>query len=227
MDIRNERREKAKDYTLKAAIATMALCAVIAVMMAAGRRYGFLILPPVVISWLAAGFGVALTVFALCQRGLFHYGMSFMMSASNAIIMCYAMSFISPGLRAPFFLFFVYIVLHPAMLLGAANGLWALFLVDASYLAMVFLTRTAYPGTSVGLEITTVVFFTAVTGMLMAGLQKNLVRIGNIRRLLGLAEGGDLTPRAVDREKDEIHFLGASCNNLLENEIRIIGMITK
>jgi methyl-accepting chemotaxis protein len=227
MDITSERREKARDYTVKAGIATMALCAVMAVGMLAGRRYGFLSLPTVVFFWLAAGFGSALAVFLLSRQNIFHYGMSFVMTTSNSLILSYAMSFIDPGLRTPFFLFFFYIVLHPAMLLGTTNGLWALFLVDASYLAMVFLTRAVHPGTAIGLEAIRVVFFTAISGMLMADLQRNLTRIGNIRRLLGRAEGGDLTPRAADREKDEIHFLGVSLNNLLENEIRIIGLITE
>ncbi|HTY08145.1 MAG TPA: methyl-accepting chemotaxis protein, partial [Candidatus Edwardsbacteria bacterium] len=187
----------------------------------------FLLIPATVLYALLAGFGLALVTYLLCKRNVFHYAMSFLMTTSNALLMSYALGFLAPAARAPFFLFYVYIVLHPALLLGMLNGAVGVFLVDASYLGMVWLTRGRYPETSLGMEIAKLVFFTAVSLMLMADLQKNLDRIKRIREVLGRAEGGDLTPRTADHEKDEVHFLGVSLDALLENEIKIIGMITE
>ncbi|MDI6740304.1 MAG: methyl-accepting chemotaxis protein [Candidatus Edwardsbacteria bacterium] len=227
MDIRNERREKALDYTLKAAISTMILTTVVGVIMALGWKYKFMEFP-VKLTYLVMGdFILALVLFALGKRNVFHYGMSFILSTANILILSYALAYVSPATRFPFFLFYFYIVLHPAMMLGLFNGGCAVLLTDVSYLLMIFLTGKQYPEVSLGLEIAKLVIFTIVSMMLILDMEKNLKRIGIIRKLMGQAEQGDLTQRAIDREKDEIFFLGISLNNMLENEIKIVSLIAE
>ena len=132
MDIKGELREKALDYTIKAAISTMILTIVIGVIMALGWKYKFMSFPVRLSYWVLADFALALVIFVLGRYNVFHYAVSFVLSTANTLILSYALAFIDPATRAPFFLFYLYIVLQPAMMLGVLNGAQAVLLTDVS-----------------------------------------------------------------------------------------------
>jgi len=229
MDIKGEIREKEKNYSTKGAIATMALCIVIDVVFLLGWLLKFTVVPvpTSILIVTTIGFVLSLTILLLCTKGIFSRVMPYLISIIATLIITYALSYIDPQIKVVFFLIYFYIVLHPAILLGMKDGLFAITIIDLSYAIMVFTIQSYHPEMNIGIEFLKLIVFTFISFLIVSDLDKNLKRIQIIRRLLSQVEQGDLTIRAHDSEKDEISYLGESLNRLLQTEFNIVKMIVE
>jgi methyl-accepting chemotaxis protein len=225
MDLINEQRLKGMDYSLKGAISTIAFCVVIEIVFLLGYIFKFLTVSwqPPLIAGVVLVFGVI--IYFLCRKNVISWVMPYLVTTTTTLALTIALGFVNPVIRIPFFLIYFYIVFHPAVLLGLSQGLYAVILVDVSYCVMIFATRGLYPDMNIGLELVKLLFFTFITLMLILDFDKNLKRIQNIRRLIGLAEQGDYSVVVKDTERDEIAFLGGSVNKLVESQTGLIRLI--
>ncbi|KPK70036.1 hypothetical protein AMJ87_09490 [candidate division WOR_3 bacterium SM23_60] len=226
MDIsRQEIREKEKNFSVRSATATMALCAIVAVILVLGNIFDFLMVPLSLLVIIAVVFFCAYLLSFLSRKGVLSPVVPYAITTASTLILTLALSSVGPLTRIPFFLIYFYIVLQPALLLGRIHGLFGIVLVDVTYIFMVFWTRPQYPETHVGFEATKLILFTFVALFLVLEFDKNLRRLQRIRYVTACAEAGDLTQRINDKEKDEIAFLSKGLNRLLETESAIIGAI--
>ncbi len=223
--LKQEIREKEKHFSIKGTKATMTFCVMIAIILLFGNIFQFLIVPLTSLIILAIVFFFGYILYTLCKRNIFSPIMPYAITTVTTLVLTTALGTINPAMRIPFFLLYFYIALQPALLLGRINGLFAIVIIDISYIIMVLSTQSQYPNTNLGIEATKLIFFTFISLLLLLEFDKNLRRIQKIRRLAARAEEGDLTERIVDSEKDEISFLAQGCNRLLETESKIIKTI--
>jgi len=220
-----ELREKEKDFTIKSAVATMVLCVMIEIIFVLGLIYKFMVITFTFPLLVALIFLSTVILYFLCRKNIFSPVMPYLITTITALVFSIAFGFVNPAVRIPFFLIYFYIVLHPAMLLGARHGMYAIVLVDLSYIVMVFMTRSRFPDTSIEIEVIKLLFFSFISLFLISQFDKNLKRIQKIRTITAQAEQGNLTVRLTATEKDEISFLGQGINRLLETESKMIKVI--
>ncbi len=226
MDIvKQEIREKEKNFSIKGTSATMIFCVMIAIILLLGNIFEFLIVPFTSLIILAIVFLFGYILYTLCKKNVFSPIMPYAITIVTALVLTVALGTVNPTMRIPFFLLYFYIVLQPALLLGRTNGLFAVVFVDISYIVMVLITKSQYPDTHLGIEATKLIFFTFIALLLVLEFDKNLRRIQKIRMATARAEEGDLTERIADTEKDEISFLARGFNHLLETESKIIKTV--
>lgn len=226
MDIsRQEIREKEKNFSIRSAVATMVLCVVVAAILLIGTIFGFLVAPLLSFVIIAVVFFYAYVLSLISRKAIFSPIIPYAITTVSTLILTLALSSVGPLTRIPFFLIYFYIVLQPALLLGRVHGLFGIVLVDITYIIMIFWTQPQYPDTHLGFEATKLILFTFVALFLVLEFDKNLRRIQTIRQVTARAEGGDLTARIHDTEKDEIAFLSHGLNRLLETEAGIISSI--
>jgi methyl-accepting chemotaxis protein len=223
--LQEELREKEKDFTQKSARATMIFCILIEIIFVLGFIYKFMIINIVFPLLVALIFASTIIIHTLCRRNIFSPVLPYLIITITTLVFTIAFGFVHPAVRIPFFLIYFYIVLHPAMLLGARHGMYAIVLVDLSYIVMVFLTRSYFPATNIQLELIKLVFFSFIALFLISQLDRNLKRIQKLRAITAEAEQGDLMQRLSDDEKDEISFLSQGLNRLFETESKMIKII--
>lgn len=225
--IKEEQRIKGRDFALKGAISTMAFCFLLEIIFILGYVFKFLVLP-VIIPLIALGaliFGFV--VYLLCKKNIYSPVMPFVISAITASLLSTALGYISPAIRVPFFLIYFYIIIHPAVYLGRKNGLFALFMVDISYLIMILMTHVQYPWLDINLEILKLVLLTFIGLLLISDFDDILKRIRTMRIAAVKAEQGNLTVEITDQGTDELSFLSMSFNRIIQSEAELIRLVKK
>ncbi len=223
---REEMREKELSYTKQASIATMVFCIIVEIIFFFGWFLKFMSVPELLPILAGVTFFFGLFIHYLCKRNIYSPVLPYILTAFTTIILTFGLGFVNPQIRNLFFIIYFYIVLHPAYYLGMKNGLYAMALVDAAYAIMTLTTTKLYPELNPGLEFTKLILFTIVVFIIMLDFEKRLIRLKDLRILLTKAEKGDLTLRYIPKdERDEIHFLGISINNLFETELNIVRVI--
>lgn len=227
MDIlKEEFRQKEKNFTMKAATVIIIFCVVIEILFLLGRIFKFVLVPaivPIIVAIVLIGEYV---LFKLCKRDIFSPLMPYIVTAMAILALSIALGYINPSFRIPFFLMYFYVILHPAMLLGKKYGLFATVLVDASYLGMILLTKLRYPYVDFQTELIKILFLTIIALLLVFEFDKNLSRVHRIRRVAAKAEYGDLTGRVTETgENDDIAFLAKSFNRVLMAETNLVKLI--
>ncbi len=135
MDIAQEEiREKEKDFSMKGTNATMVFSVVIAVILLLGNILNVLTIPLSVLYLLALVFIIAYALFIVCKRNIFSPAIPYAIIIVNTLVLTTVLGIISPEFRTPFFLIYLYVVLHPALLLGRTHGISAIAFVDVAYL---------------------------------------------------------------------------------------------
>lgn len=222
---REEYLAKVKDFSLRGAAATMGFCLLLELVFFGGYIFKYLVVPVVIplIALLAFIFGL-LTYF-LCKKNRYSPIMPYLITTATALLLTVALSQVNPFIRVPFFLIFFYIIIHPAVFLGRANGLYAIFIVDLSYFIMVFLTRARYPWIDVNIELLKLVILTFIGLLLVLDFDKTIQRIQKIRRAALSAEKGDLTVSVVDDNKDEVALLARSFNRIIGAQAELVAMV--
>ncbi len=221
----DEQRQKEKHFVYQGAISTMLFSFIVEIIFAVGSVYRFLFVPSSVIIITAACFLFGLIMYVLNRRNVHSWFMSFLITTCTAAVVTFALGSVSPIIRVPFFLIYLYIVLHPSFFLGIINGLYAILFIDVAYLIMIFTTQSKYPETVIGLEIVKLFIFSFISIMLIIDFNSMLSRVKNMRRIIQKAEDGDLTVRFNDQNKDEISFLSLSVNRILDAQTNIIKLI--
>ncbi len=225
--LREELREKEKDFTIKSAVATMVLCVLIEIIFLLGLIFKFMIIAftfPLLVALILLS---TIVIYILCKRNVFSRVMPYLIITITAVVFTIAFGFVNPAVRIPFFLIYLYIVLHPAMLLGARHGVYSIILVDLSYIVMVLSTQQRFPDTSIEIEMIKLVFFSFIALFLISQFDRNLKRIQKIRTITAEAEQGNLSSRLTDDGKDEISFLSQGLNRLFETESQMIKVISE
>jgi methyl-accepting chemotaxis protein len=151
--------------------------------------------------------------------------MPYSITAVTTLLLSFALAYIEPTIRAPFFLIYFYIIIHPAVFLGRRNGLFAIGFVDLSYLVMILATSAQYPWLNISLEIMKLVFLSFIGLLLVADFDKILQRIRLMRIAFARVVEGDLTIRLTDKEKDELSYLARSFNQIVESEAALIRLV--
>ena len=229
MDIlKEELREKEKNFTLKASGLVMIFCVVIEILFVLGRIFKSLQIPVIIAVIVAIVLICAFVLYELCKKNIFSPLFPYLITAMTILALTIALGLINPSFRLPFFLIYFYIILHPAMLLGLRYGLFATCLVDASYIVMVLSTHSRYPYVDLQTELIRIIFLTIISLILIFEFDKNLKRLHKIRGVAALAEQGDLTGRVEGTEQiDDISFLAKSFNRVLKAETNLVRMIAE
>ncbi len=223
--LHDERRRKEKHFVYQAAISVMLFSFLAEVIFAIGAIYRFLFVPNSVILITAACFVFGLIMYVLNQRGIHAWFMPPLITTCTAVVLTVALVNVAPDLRTPFFLIYLYIVLHPALLLGMRHGLYAVVFSNLAYGITIYGTVARYPETNIGLEMVKLVIFSVICLLLIFDFHGLLSRIGKIRKVMHGVESGDLTVRVDDRNQDELSFLSFSLNRILDAEANIIRLI--
>ena len=223
--IKEEQRAKGRDFALKGSVSTMAFCFLLEIIFILGYIFRFLVLP-MIIPVIALGvFVFGLVIYYLCKKNIYSPIMPFLITAVTTLLLSTALAFIDPLVRVPFFLIYFYIIIHPAVFLGRRNGLFAIVMVDLSYIAMVLMTHAQYPWLDINLEILKLVLLTFIGLLLVSDFDKTLKRIRIMRIAAARAEKGDLVVDIMDDETDELSFLAKSFNRIIQAEAELIRLV--
>ncbi|MCX7995682.1 MAG: methyl-accepting chemotaxis protein [candidate division WOR-3 bacterium] len=226
MSINEESRLKGLNFNRKSSIAIMFFCLLFEFVFLTGFIFKFFLVPAIIPILTAAIFLFGLAINILTRRNIYSPIIPYIITTTVVVVLTICLSFINPLLRIPFFLIYFYIVLHPGYLLGIKNGIYSLFIIDCSYVMMVFLTQSLYPETNLGMEIVKLIFFTIISFLLLTDFDRDLLRLKRLKEVLKKVESGDLTVKIEeDTSTDEIYFLSKTIKNLLATEANIIKLI--
>ncbi|MGB3340025.1 MAG: methyl-accepting chemotaxis protein [bacterium] len=223
--IKEEERIKGRDFSLKGSISTMAFCFLLEIIFILGHIFKFLVMPAIIPIIALAVFIFGFVLYSLLKKNIYSPAMPFLITAVTALLLSIALGYIDPVIRVPFFLIFFYIIIHPAVFLGRKNGLFAIVMVDLSYLVMILMTRSQYPWLDINLEILKLVLLTFIGLLLVSDFDKILQRIRAMRVAATKAEQGDLTVEITDNETDELSFLARSYNRIIQSEAELIRLV--
>ena len=223
--IKEEQRTKGRDFASKGSISTMAFCFLLEIIFILGYIFRFLVLP-VIVPMIALGvFVFGLVLYYLCKKNIYSPVMPFLITTVTTLLLSTALAFIDPSVRVPFFLIYFYIIIHPAVFLGKKNGLFAIAMVDLSYIVMIIMTHAQYPWLDINLEILKLVLLTFIGLLLVSDFDKTLIRIREMRVAAARAEQGDLAIEISDTETDELSFLAKSFNRIIQSEAELIRLV--
>lgn len=222
---REEYLAKIKDFSLRGAAATMGFCLLLEIIFVGGYIFKYLIVPVVIpiITFLAFVFG--LIIYLLCKNNKYSPVMPFLITTVTTLLLTVALSQVNPFIRVPFFLIYFYIIIHPSVFLGRKNGLYAILIVDLSYIIMVLLTHSRYPWVDINIELLKLVILTFIGLLLVLEFDKTIQRIQNIRRAALKVEEGDLTVNVTDDNKDEVALLAQSFNRIVRAQVGLVKMV--
>ena len=223
--IKQEHVSKGKDFSLRGATSTMAFCFLLEIIFFLGYIFKFLVVPIIIPIITLAVLVFGFVIYRLCRRNIYSPIMPYSITAVTTLLLSFALGYIEPAIRAPFFLIYFYIIIHPAVFLGRRNGLFAIVLVDLSYLVMIIATSAQYPWLDISLEILKLVFLTFIGLLLVSDFDKTLQRIRLMRIAFARVVEGDLTIRLADKEKDELSYLARSFNQIIESEAALIRLV--
>ncbi len=225
--IKQENILKGKNFSLKGAVSTMAFCLLLEIIFILGCLFKFLVVPIIIpiITLLVFVFGFV--IYMLCRRNIYSPVMPYSITAVTTLLLSFALGHIEPSIRVPFFLIYFYIIIHPAVFSGRKNGLFAVVLVDLSYLVMILATSAQYPWLDINLEILKLVFLTFIGLILVGDFDKTLQRIKAMRIASAKVAEGDLSIRVTDKEKDELSYLAKSFNRIVESEAELMRFVKR
>ncbi len=223
--IKEEQGIKGRDFSLKGSISTMAFCFLLEIIFILGYMFKFLLMPVIIPIIALAVFIFGFVLYSLLKKNIYSPIMPFLITAVTTSLLSTALGYIDPVIRVPFFLIFFYIIIHPAVFLGRKNGLFAIVVVDLSYLSMILMTRSQYPWLDINIEILKLALLTFIGLMLVSDFDKTLQRIRTMRVAAARAEQGDLTVEITDKETDELSFLAKSFNRIIQSEAELIRLV--
>ncbi|KPL15786.1 hypothetical protein AMJ74_00660 [candidate division WOR_3 bacterium SM1_77] len=224
--LKEEVREKEKNFTIKAATVVMFFCALVEILFVTGRIFNFLLMPVIISIIVAVVFLSGFILYRLCKDNIFSRVMPYIVTTLTVVALTVALGYMNPAFRIPFFLVYFYIILHPAVILGGQYAIFTISIVDMSYFLMILLTRSRYPYIDIQTELIRLLLLTIIALLLTLEFDKNLKRIHEIRKVAGRAEDGDLTGRINEVEEvDDISFLAKSFNRMLQGETNLVRLI--
>jgi methyl-accepting chemotaxis protein len=226
MDIfKQDYLSKVKDFSRRGSISTMAFCLLLECVFLADYYWKFLNVNPIVplITFCAFVFGAV--VFLLCRRGIVSPVIPFLITTVTVGLLTFALAYVNPFIRVPFFLIYFYIIIHPAEFLGRINGLYAIVIIDVSYSIMIFATLSRHPWLDTNIEILKLLILTFIGLLLVIDFDRTIQRLHKIRTATAEAENGDLTVRVDDSRTDEVGFLARSFNRIVTAQGELVRMI--
>jgi methyl-accepting chemotaxis protein len=225
--IKEEQRIKIRDFSLKSAVSAMAFSFLLEIIIILGYIFRFLMFP-LAVSIIALGvFAFGFVIYILCKKERYLSILPYLMTAVTTLALSAALGYIEPGLRLPFFIIYFYIIIHPALFLGRRNGLFAVIIVDLSYIAMLFMTHVQYPGLNINMEILKLALLTLICLFLIYDLEKILMRMRHIRRVMVQVERGEINADISDAESDELSFIVRGFNRIIQAEAELIKLVKK
>ncbi|MBN2619694.1 methyl-accepting chemotaxis protein [candidate division WOR-3 bacterium] len=226
MDIfKQDYLSKVKDFSRRGSISTMAFCLLLEVVFLADRFLKFLNVEPIVPLIAFSAFIFGAVVFLLCRRGIVSPVIPFLITTVTAGLLTFALAYVNPFIRVPFFLIYFYIIIHPAEFLGRINGLYAVVIIDVFYLIMVFATHSRHPWLDLNIEILKLLILTFIGLLLVIDFDRTIQRLHRIRAATTEAEKGNLAVRVDDSKTDEVGFLARSFNRIITAQGDLVKMI--
>jgi len=216
---------KVKDFSYRGSISTMVFCLLLEIVFLIDYFVKFLGVPPIVpvIAFIAFVFGFV--IFLLCRRNIISPVIPFLITTITSGLLTFALAYVNPFIRVPFFLIYFYIITHPAEFLGKVNGLYAICIIDIFYMAMIYLTRSRYPYLDTNIEILKLVILTFIGILLVVDFDRTIRRIQKIRAAAAGAEKGVLSIYVDDSMTDEVGFLARSFNRIILAQAELVKMI--
>lgn len=216
---------KVKDFSRRGSISTMGFCLLLELVFLADHFLKFLNVAPIVPLIAFSAFVFGAVIFLLCRRNVVSPVIPFLITTVTAGLLTFALAYVNPFIRVPFFLIYFYIIIHPAVFLGKTNGLYAIVVIDLFYIIMTFVTRSRHPWLDTNVEILKLLILTFIGVLLVIDFDRTIQRLRTIRAATAEAEKGDLTVRVDDTVNDEVGFLAGSFNRIITAQGDLVKMI--